>query len=240
MILALNTTVNQFSLALLTAKGEVLAELTIAPGPGRYTGLIPALQSLLDLSGKSLNDLRAIILSRGPGSFTGLRVGLALAKGLAHALRINIIGVSSLVALANQIAYPQYQVCPVIYSRREEVFTSLFQWDGDKGLTEIAGHTCLRLDALETFIDRPTLFIGHDYQSQTAILRQTLKDKALFAPPQDWVLKASAIGASGLDRFHQRDFDDLKDLAPSYMRPADVRPNPYPLQSFLKGASTYE
>lgn len=226
MILAINTTVNQFGLALMRTEGEVLAEFLITPGQGRYTGLMPACRSLFDLTGKSFRDLEAVILARGPGSFTGLRVGLALGKGLAHALNINIIGVSSLEALAGQVSQTQFQICPIINSRREEVFTSLFQWEDDKILKEIAGHTILRLDSFKTFIDRPTLFIGHDYQGQTCILHRTLKEKARFAPRHSWVLKASTVGVSGLERFHRNDFDDLKDLAPLYMRPPDIRPNP--------------
>jgi len=231
MILAINTTVNQFSLALMKTEGEVLAELLIAPGQGRYTGLIPALQSLFDLTGKSFKDLEAVIVARGPGSFTGLRVGMALAKGLAHSLRINIIGVSSLEALASQISHTQYQICPVINSRREEVFTSLYRWEEEKGLKELTVPTSRRLDSFESFIDRPTLFIGHDYQKQAPSLRQTLKEKATLSPPHLWVLMASTVGALGLVRFHRNDFDDLKELTPFYMRPPDVRPNPYPLQS---------
>lgn len=228
MILAINTTVNQFSLALMKTEGEVLAELLITPGQGRYTGLIPALQALFGLTGKDYPDLKAVILARGPGSFTGLRVGLALAKGLAHSLKLNIIAVSSLEALAGQISPTRYQICPVIYSRREEVFTSLYRWDDNEGLREVAGHTCLRLDSLESFIDRPTLFIGHDYGHQAPVLGRTLKEKVKLAPPHLWGLKASAVGALGLKRFGRNDFDDLKDLTPFYLRPPDIRPNPTP------------
>lgn len=231
MILAINTTVNQFSLALMKTEGEVLAELLVAPGKGRYAGLMPALQSFFDMAGKSFADLEAVTVARGPGSFTGLRVGMALAKGLAHPLKIKLIGVSSLEALASQIPHTPYQICPIIYSRREEVFTSLFKWDEEKGLEELKDHTCRRLDSFESFIDRPTIIIGHDYQKQAPILRQTLREKATLAPPHLWVLMASTVGALGLVRFHGNDFDDLNELTPFYMRPPDVRPNPYPLQS---------
>ena len=231
MILAINTTVGQFSLALMKIDGEVLAELLLAPGKGRYTSLMPALQSLLDLSGKSLAGLKSVIVARGPGSFTGLRVGLALAKGLAHSMKINIIGVSSLEALANQISPTPYQICPIINSRRDEVFTSLFRWEEEKGLKEIAEHACRRLDSLESFIGRPTLFIGHEYHKQAPILRQSLNEKAVLAPAHLWILRASTVAALGLARFHGNDFDDINELTPFYMRPPDIRPNPYPLQS---------
>ncbi len=231
MILAINTTVNQFSLALMKTGGEVLTELMVAPGKERYTGLMPALKTLFDLTGKSFADLDAVIVARGPGSFTGLRVGMSLAKGLAHSLRIKIVGVSSLEALASQISYTPYQICPIIYSRKDEVFTTLYNWEEEKALREIAVHKCRRLDSFGSFIDRPTIFIGHDYQKQSPILRQTLKEKAILAPQHLWVLKASTVGALGLARFDRNDFDDLKELTPFYMRPPDVRPNPYPLQS---------
>jgi tRNA threonylcarbamoyladenosine biosynthesis protein TsaB len=230
MILALNTTVNQFSLALMKTGGEILSELLLAPGQGRYTSLMPALRSLFEMSGKSLKDLEAVILARGPGSFTGLRVGMALAKGLAHGLRINIISVSSLAALAGQLPHTSCPICPVIYSRREEVFAALFRWEDEKGLKELIPLRCLRLDSFESFIDQPTLFIGHDYQKQAPLLRQTLKEKVRLAPPHLWVLTASTVGALGLERFHRNDFDDLNTLTPFYMRPPDIRPN-YPLQS---------
>jgi tRNA threonylcarbamoyladenosine biosynthesis protein TsaB len=231
MILAINTTVNQFSLALMTTEGEVVAEFILAPGKGRYTALMPALQSLFDMADKSFDDLKIVIVARGPGSFTGLRVGMALAKGLAHSLSINIIGVSSLMALASQIPRTPYQICPIIYSRREEVFTSLFRWEEEKGLEELKDHTCRRLNSFESYIDQPTLFIGHDYQKQAPILRQTVKEKAILAPQHLWVPMASTVGALGLMRVYRNDFDDLNQLTPFYMRPPDVRPNPYPLLS---------
>ena len=103
MILAINTSTLQFSLALLKKDGAIVAEQVMFRKKGNFGSLMPAFDRLLSLSDARTGDLSGIAVAIGPGSFTGLRIGISLAKGLCHALLIPLAGVSSLEALATPI-----------------------------------------------------------------------------------------------------------------------------------------
>ena len=231
MILSINTSTIQFSSALMQENGAILAEYFTSPGSKNFSGLMPAIDYLLTTSKSNTKNIKAIIVAIGPGRFTGLRVGLAAAKGIAKALQIPIIGVSSLEALASQLPHTSYPVCPVLDSRKGEVFTALFNWSDDHEMVRVEKDTCLKIDELPSFIRETTLLLGNDFNRQGHVIAEMIGHKALLALPPFWGLKASAVGNAGLKRFHEQYFDELKDLVPFYMRSPDIRPNPFPLIS---------
>ncbi len=89
--------------------------------------------------------------------------------------------------------------------------------------------TSLRLKDLGAIIDSPTLFIGNDFNEQGDSIKDLIGENAFLAPPHLWNIRASAVAALGLKRFLNNDFDDIRDLVPTYMRPPDIRPNPFPV-----------
>jgi tRNA threonylcarbamoyladenosine biosynthesis protein TsaB len=229
MILSINTSTAQFSIALLRENGALLAEYFMSPGSKNFHGFMPTVDDLLTHAKVDLRDVKGLIAAIGPGSFTGLRVGLSAAKGLCQALEIPIIGVSSLEAMASQWPHTCKPVCPIIDSRKGEVFAALFQWSDGQGMARIKEDTALKIADLPSFVDGETLFLGNDFSSQGPLVEESLGQKALLAPATMWALRASSVGHVGLERFHKQDFDALRDLVPSYMRPPDIRPNPFPL-----------
>lgn len=226
MILAINTSSVQFSIALLLENGTLAAEYFISSGPGNFRPLIPALHELLGFSKSDLKDIRAVTVAKGPGSFTGLRVGLSAAKGICQGLGIPIIGVSSLVAMAEQLAYSTYPICPVISSRKGEVFTALFRHSGEGNSVRIRKDACLKIMDLPSFIEEKAVILGNDFESQAHMIKSILGDRALLAPAVFWHLGASSVGAIGVKRLARGEFDDLQELVPTYLRPPDIRPTP--------------
>ena len=229
MIFAFNTSTTQFSAALMREDGTTLSEYFISSGTKNFTGFMPAIHFLLQTSNSKIRDIKAIIAATGPGSYTGLRVGLAAAKGMAQGLRIPIMGIPSLKALAIQLPYSNYPICPIIDSRKGEVFTALFNRVDDNNITRTEEDTCLKIGDLSTFIRGTTIFIGNNYEGQGPLIKEMLGTNALLAPAHLWNLRASAIGVLGLERFHENDFDDLQDLVPTYFRPPDIRPGSFPI-----------
>jgi tRNA threonylcarbamoyladenosine biosynthesis protein TsaB len=207
--------------------GTTLSEYYMASGSKNFRRFMPGIDFLLSTSKVDPKDIKALIVATGPGSFTGLRVGLSEAKGMAQGLQIPIIGVSSLEAMAAQLPYARQPVCALIDSRKEEVFAALFSWGNDKRMVRTQEHTCLKMEELPSFIAEPTLFLGNDFNKQGHLIREMLGRKAELAPAHLWNLKASAVGALGLKRFLAQDFDDLQELVPTYLRPPDIRPNPF-------------
>lgn len=231
MILAINTSTPQFSIALVEWGGPLRAEVILAPGSKKFGDLMPTMHALLKASGTTLQELKGMAVALGPGSFTGLRVGLSMAKGLCHGLGIPIVGVSSMEALAGQVPHAKIPLCPVLTSRRGEIFAALFEWSTDGNLTAIRQIRSLKFENLSTFVDGRTLFIGNDYRTQGDLIRSHLGDRAVLAPPALWNLRASSVGSIGLERHRAGRFDDPETLAPTYLRPPDIRPNPVPLLS---------
>jgi len=227
MILAINTSTTQFGLALLGTTGDVTAEYLIAPGEKNFRSFMPAVYSILDSCGRDISDLKAVAVARGPGSFTGLRVGLSMAKGVAQGLDIPIIGVSSLEAMANQVPFIKHPLCTLMSSRRGEVIFALFKWDDSNGIERITEDQSVTFNDLAGFVKETTCFIGNNFTAQEPAVRELLGDNALAAPSHLWNLRASSIGYLALRRFTVNDFDNITDLVPEYIRPPDIRPNPF-------------
>lgn len=237
MILSLNTSTVQFSIALMEEDGSLVAEYFVTPGSKSFKGFMPTFDDLLTRSSCDLEQIKSLIVAKGPGSFTGLRVGLSAAKGFCQGMQIPIIGVSSLEAMANQLPHARRPVCPVIGSRKGEVFAALFEWSEEGERVRLKKDSCMPLKELSTFIEGKTLFLGNDFRGQKEYILGSCGQLALLAPASQWNLRASAVGALGLERFQQQDYDKLQDLVPSYLRPPDIKPNPYPL---LKGQPPLE
>ena len=231
MILAINTSTLQFGLALLERDGTVLAEYFMSEGRQHFGSLMPALHFLLSTARSNMKDMEALIVAIGPGSFTGLRVGLSAAKGLCHALDIPIIGISSLEALASQIPYSPLPITPVLDSRKTELFTAQFAWTEDQDLVRKSEEISLRLESFSSMFEESTIFVGNALGTQGPLIKKELGSSAILAPAHCWNLKASALGFQGLKRLNANDFDNLQDLSPVYLRPPDIRPSPFPVST---------
>lgn len=236
MIFAINTSTSRFSVALIEEGGALVEEYLISPSGKNFRGLIPAVDSLFASTGVTVHDLRAVAVATGPGSFTGLRVGLSTAKGIAYSLNVPLIGVSSLEAMAYQMPYTEYTLCPIISSRKGDIFAALFKWDNEQGIVRVTEDRSLKMGKLSSLVAGPTLFMGNDFNKQGSCLGELLGENALLAPAYLWNLRASAIAFSGLKRFLKDDFDDIRDLAPTYLRGPDIRPNPFPVVTGKKRA----
>lgn len=226
MILAFSTSTPQFGAALMTLEGTLLAEVATGVEHRHFQGFMPAVNFLVSSCGKPLEDIEAIVVSRGPGSFTGLRVGLAAAKGMAHGLGVPLVGVSSLEALALRIPFSDLPVCAMLDSRKGELFTGLYRHSRSKSLTALCKEDCIREEDLPQHIQGSTVVIGNNYSRQFPLVRKLLGDRAVPAPPELWHPAASAVGSLGLERLVRGEIDDLRDLVPAYFRPPDIRKGP--------------
>ena len=231
MILAFNTATIQYSIALLRESGALCAEVFLEPGAGRYASFLPNLHHLLKTSQSDIGQIEAVVVTTGPGSFTGLRVGLATAKGLAQGLRRPLIGISSLEAMAAQLPSSAYPICPILTSRRGEVFCAVFGHDREGMLEQIKTIACRPFEDLPRYVKEPAVFVGHDFEKQAPRIKAVFGSRVFLAPAHLWTLRASAVGARGLERYRAHDFDDLDSLVPTYLRPPDIRSNPFPLRT---------
>jgi tRNA threonylcarbamoyladenosine biosynthesis protein TsaB len=190
---------------------------------------MPTLDFMISALGADIHEMQGVIVAKGPGSFTGLRVGLSAAKGLCHGLDIPLIGVSSLEALASQLPFSTLPINPVLDSRKDEVFTAEFIFEAYDRVSRRSEDISVKYDDLPTLFKGSRVFVGNDFSTQASHLERLCGSRALLAPSYCWNLKPSVLGVMGLERFHSQDFDDPQELLPVYLRPPDIRPNPYPL-----------
>jgi len=227
VILAINTSTPQFSLALVEEGGALLAEWTLSPRTKDFRHFMTALDHLLQVSGVALEEIRGLAAAKGPGSFTGLRVGLSAAKGFCEGLGVRMVALSSLEVLASQCPGVSIPICPVIDSRKEEVFAALYTWSDEQELVRLEPETCLKIRDLPGFIKKRAFVVGTDFNRQRGPIASAAGDRAVFAPPSFWSLRAATLGMLAARRARVQGFDDVQDVVPSYLRPPDIRPNPY-------------
>ena len=141
--------------------GRVLAEYTLQPEVSHSRRLLGSIEAMMGAAGVAWTDLNGVAVSQGPGSFTGLRIGMAAAKGIAMATDLPLIGVVTPDALALQIPGWDCQVCCVLDARKGQVYAAFYR-DGDDGSCGQRIGNCLVLspEVLIDQIDRPTLLAG--------------------------------------------------------------------------------
>jgi len=125
IILAIDTSAKTASVAVATAD-KILAEFTISNGLTHSETLMPMVEQMLAISGITKCQIGLLATSAGPGSFTGLRIGAAVAKGLAMGLNLKIVPVSSLCALAYNVERENCVIVPMMDARRNQVYTAVY------------------------------------------------------------------------------------------------------------------
>jgi tRNA threonylcarbamoyladenosine biosynthesis protein TsaB len=143
-ILGIDTTTDILNLTIIENKVLIFDYMINKPGITHSSILIPSLRNIMKISEINLNELDGIAVSVGPGSFTGLRVGLATAKGLAFSLSIPIIGVNSLEAYALKWKELPGILCPIIQARKDEYYFTFYKKErNNENLVRIEEYQCL-------------------------------------------------------------------------------------------------
>jgi tRNA threonylcarbamoyladenosine biosynthesis protein TsaB len=229
--LAIDTTTDISSIALVDEAG-VLGEYNFAHQMDLSRRLMPNIVSLLKDCGLRVRDLEAIGVSLGPGSFTGLRIGVVTAKILAHVLRIPIAGVVSLDLLAEQFSYlEQHIICPLIRVRKGEVYHAFYQTCRGKiermsnyeaspiqHVIESSREILSSTSSAKSEPEQRLIFCGDGLPDNIETLTHALGEIAVFAPSWLSYPKASLIGAIALERIRTGKADDAMSLVPFYIR----------------------
>ena len=216
MLLAIDTATRIPSLALYDGE-RVVAEETWRSANGHTVELVPSLVRMLERQGVSPSELRGIAVALGPGSFTGLRIGLGMAKGLALTLDIPLMGIPTLDALVYAQARRRGPVCAILQAGRGRVSAAFYrrrrgrwQRQGDYRLTT--------LDELCTDIETLTFFCGEIDAQAAELLREYLGEKAVLASPASSLRRAGYLAELGWQRLERGEVDDLATLSPIYLR----------------------
>ncbi len=221
-ILGLDTATWYGSLGIID-EGEVVVEYALHREETLSARLLPAIQTLLAEARLALHEIDGIAVSLGPGSFTGLRVGLSTVKGLALAAEMPVVGIPTLDALACNLPFTPYQICPLIDARKGQVYTALYKNMAEGGPEQLTPYQVLSPTALsEAIPHQETVFLGDGVEVCRELITQKLAAKALFAPLHLGFLRGTTVAELGLKRLGRGESDDISSLVPIYVRPSDA------------------
>jgi tRNA threonylcarbamoyladenosine biosynthesis protein TsaB len=212
-VLAVETSTLAGGVALLEA-GRLVAEYVLDVSVTHSERLMAAVERALRDARWAAEDLQGLAVAIGPGSFTGLRIGVSTVKGLALALEIPVAPVPTLDGLARRVPFAALPVCPVLDARKNEVYASRYRWDGDAMRREWE-YLALAPDVLAGRLDEPTILIGDGAAS-------VVSPHARMAPPWLGVPSPAAVGFLGLERLRAGDVVKPAELAPLYLRPSQA------------------
>jgi len=225
MILAIDTSTDMASIALYRPAQGVLVEQSWLSGREQTTQLMPNVQRAMAMVHAAPQDLTGVAVATGPGSFSGVRIGISAAKSLAYALEIPIWGVPSLDALAyQQVAVTAAQVCAVLSMGRGRLAWAVYRTRGTRWqrLTPYGNSTAAELAAEVQAIESnvATLFCGEISPETAAALTEHLGSTAAIAPAAAGVRRAAYLAELALQRANRGEADDPATLQAIYLQPA--------------------
>ncbi|MCI0496105.1 tRNA (adenosine(37)-N6)-threonylcarbamoyltransferase complex dimerization subunit type 1 TsaB [candidate division KSB1 bacterium] len=179
--------------------------------------LINAIDHVLIDASLKLSDIAVIAVGTGPGSFTGLRIGIAAVKGLAFAANIPVVSVSSLDALALQAGLYSHQICPLVKAQGDEAYTALYHAEQGKAIRK-TDYQVIALDQLERFITQKTLIINVGMKNLSGFITEKLEHFIEIAPPANCLASGYFICLLGYEKFLNNEFEDIDKLEPFYLK----------------------
>lgn len=203
--------------------GAILAERMVFNQRTHSVNLLPMIKSVLEESGVGKQGLTGIAVSGGPGSFTGLRIGMSTAKSLAQVLGLNVVGISTLSSLAYPLAGRGCYICPVLNARKNEVYSAVY--DNKDVLTTLAGPMAVSPEKLVQILlnlGGPVIFAGDGVSQYAEDFKASLGQLAGFAPAMSNYPRGAAVAELGLAAFSEGRGVAPADLCPEYIRPSEA------------------
>jgi tRNA threonylcarbamoyladenosine biosynthesis protein TsaB len=217
-ILALDTSGSNCSVCIID-DNSVIAEFNVNSGTTHSQNLMPMINDMIKYAIISLEDIDVFACSIGPGSFTGLRIGIATIKGMALSLNKPAIGVPSLVGLAYNIPYFKGLICPIIDAKNNNVYSGVFEYANNPIL--MGSYISADLDTLINVLkqkENDILFVGDGAVSYKDKLVEEFGERALFTPIHLNNQLSISIAKAALDKAKLGEYDDYNTLSPLYLK----------------------
>ena len=184
--------------------------------------LLGAIELVLREAHYALGDLDGWAISLGPGSFTGLRIGVSTVKGLAVATRKPVAGISTLDVLASQISPTPNLICPILDARKGEVYAAFYRYEEGNSLKRLSTYQAIRPEDLVKKIQGKIVFIGNGAKTYRDYLWDSLQSNAIFLPSPLNLPLGSMVAKWGSELLQKREFLDLSTFTPIYVRPSEA------------------
>jgi tRNA threonylcarbamoyladenosine biosynthesis protein TsaB len=212
-VLAVETSTRAGGVAVVDGD-RLVAEYLLDVSVTHSERLLAAIDRVLADAGWKARDLQGLAVASGPGSFTGLRVGISTVKGLALALGLPVAAVPTLDAMAAAVPWASIAVCPVLLARRSEVYAALYRWDGE-GFRRESDYLALSPDQLAARLGEPTLLLGDGADA-------IVSPHARRLPPPHRVPSPACVASLGRARLALGETVSPAGLTPFYLRPSEA------------------
>ncbi|MBW1744577.1 MAG: tRNA (adenosine(37)-N6)-threonylcarbamoyltransferase complex dimerization subunit type 1 TsaB [Deltaproteobacteria bacterium] len=221
IILAVDTSTRTGSVAVLNGD-TVLAEVAVTSQQTHAKRLVSAIDATLGMTDQTVADCDGFAVTTGPGSFTGLRIGISTAKGLGFATKKPVAGVSTLDALAYQFPSFPHLICPVLDARKGQIYTALYESTGHMKWKRVIEDCAVEPGEWLKQVRDPCLFVGDGTVAYAELIREILGDLAHFAPAYLNRVRASVVGYIGMRQILDGQTTDVDQLVPHYIRKPDA------------------
>lgn len=218
-LLAIDSSGLVASVAIVT-EHALLAEYTINYKKTHSQTLLPMIDEIVKMTEMDLDSIDGIAIAQGPGSFTGLRIGSATAKGIGLALKKPIIGVSTLDALAYNFYMIDGVICPLMDARRNQVYTGLYTYQENKfyAIEQQMAVSLSEIIEKVNLYSKKTYFLGDGVNVYEEQIKNLIKVPYFFAPLHLSRQRAGAVGALGIIYLKEGKVISAKDYEPIYLR----------------------
>lgn len=213
LILAIDTATKIGSVALYEDKTGIIGEINLYVKVNHSNVIMKAVDSLFDLSGYTIKDVEKIAVTTGPGSFTGIRIGVAIAKGLAYSLKKPIIGINELDVLAETGEEREGLIVPLIDARKERVYYSQYKYENRKLVRKEEYKDGELRDILEKLKGEKVVFIGDGAIVNQELIKEIMGEDNIVFSKVNSIPRAAMATQMAL---HHED-DNIYTLEPFYL-----------------------
>ena len=204
--------------AALMSEDRLVAQTVLNNKKTHSQNIMPMIEFMLDKAEISVNDIDCFAAAVGPGSFTGVRIGVATVKALAFAAKKPCVAVSTLHALAHNVSCFDGIICPILDARRNQVYNALFEGGS---LNRITDDRALSIDSLcdelsET--DKKIIFVGDGVPVFEEQIKASLGERAVFALRAVQMNLAASVAEIGIEKYKNGETVSFDELVPQYLR----------------------
>jgi tRNA threonylcarbamoyladenosine biosynthesis protein TsaB len=201
-IIAIDTSNQPMSVALFDDQG-IVAERTTTIKRNHSIQLMPAIESMMKEANWSVSDLDRVAVAKGPGSYTGVRIGVTVAKTLAWTANLELVGVSSLKMLAGNASLEKGKfISPLFDARRGNIYTGLYQVNDAGKLVQVEEDTHISAEEWASFLqkkEQPIEIIGQDASKHTELFEKALNERLIIGPKNRQIARASVLAELALE-----------------------------------------
>ncbi|MFZ5516199.1 MAG: tRNA (adenosine(37)-N6)-threonylcarbamoyltransferase complex dimerization subunit type 1 TsaB [Candidatus Zhuqueibacterota bacterium] len=215
-ILAIDTSTEVLSLA-VTEDKTLITELRSNIKRAHAEKLIPSIDWVLGQAHLTVAQIDCLAIAVGPGSFTGLRIGLAAVKGLAFSTGAAVVSVPTLDAFAYQSRFWPGHICPLVKAQADEAYTALYRFEENR-LVRRKEFRLITLKDLNQVIEERTLLINIGMKGVSDFIRGEVAEQVTIAPPEFSLSSGYAVALLGYEKATRRELENIDTLEPFYLK----------------------